>query len=427
MDARRLAVSENYRKTSVEPRPIAKTVPVMPVARIKKDPTPVAVIRVPKFWPPSREVSVSAGPTGTVDISRLDGLDAFGSEHSGLPGNVSSPAGAFESKEGQPVGRINGGTHVGFLGAAIAVLIVGVVAVVSWQYQVRASASAPSTLLIETTPPGAEVFVSGEPAGRTPLSTSLTAGTYQLRVESSGQSRDFTVGLAAGATSSHRIEFPTVKATASVSTGSLQIPTDFKKATVSVDGVERGTAPVTIEGLTAGLHDVVVRSERGIVRRTVEIKPQQTVSLVMSGTEAPTIQAGWIAVSSPITMQLREGGRVIGTTESDRLMLPSGEHEIEIANDALGFSTVQRLVVSPGKTAATSIELPSGSLSINALPWAEVWVDGERIGETPIANLSRRIGTHQIVFKHPQYGERTESVIVTYQQPTRLGVDLRRP
>jgi hypothetical protein len=107
-------------------------------------------------------------------------------------------------------------------------------------------------------------------------------------------------------------------------------------------------------------------------------------------------------------------------------MLMSGEHEIEISSEALGFRTSRKVTIASGKTTSTDVELPTGLLSLNALPWAEVWVDGERVGDTPIANLSRRIGTHQVVFRHPQLGERTETVVVTLRQPTRLGVDMRR-
>ena len=70
--------------------------------------------------------------------------------------------------------------------------------------------------------------------------------------------------------------------------------------------------------------------------------------------------------------------------------------------------------------------MPNGVLSINAQPWAEVFVDGERVGETPIGNLSRRIGTHEVIFKHPDLGERRETVVITVGKPARIGVDLRK-
>jgi hypothetical protein len=96
-------------------------------------------------------------------------------------------------------------------------------------------------------------------------------------------------------------------------------------------------------------------------------------------------------------------------------------------NDALGYRSSRKIAVVAGQTTSSRVEMPSGSLSINAQPWAEVWVGGERIGETPIANLSRAIGSYEVVFRHPQLGERRENVVVTLQQPARLGVDMRRP
>jgi hypothetical protein len=54
-------------------------------------------------------------------------------------------------------------------------------------------------------------------------------------------------------------------------------------------------------------------------------------------------------------------------------------------------------------------------------------VGGERIGETPIANLTRPIGTHEVLLRHPQFGERKARLTVSLKQPARLGVDMRTP
>ena len=71
--------------------------------------------------------------------------------------------------------------------------------------------------------------------------------------------------------------------------------------------------------------------------------------------------------------------------------------------------------------------LSASAISVNALPWAEVWVDGAKVGETPIGNFPIAVGTHDLVFKHPDFGERHESVIVTLTKPARISVDLRKP
>jgi hypothetical protein len=60
------------------------------------------------------------------------------------------------------------------------------------------------------------------------------------------------------------------------------------------------------------------------------------------------------------------------------------------------------------------------------VPWAEVWIDGERVGDTPIGNLQAKIGTREIVFKHPELGERRTTATVTLKEPVRISMDLRK-
>ena len=66
-----------------------------------------------------------------------------------------------------------------------------------------------------------------------------------------------------------------------------------------------------------------------------------------------------------------------------------------------------------------------GVVNLNAAPWAEVWIDGRRVGETPIGNLSVSIGPHEVVFKHPQLGEKRQAISVTLGAPLRVSVDMK--
>ena len=84
------------------------------------------------------------------------------------------------------------------------------------------------------------------------------------------------------------------------------------------------------------------------------------------------------------------------------------------------------MTVQAGKTSPVKLDAPSGTVSINAVPWAEVWMDGRRIGETPIGNLSAPIGARELVFRHPDFGERKASIMVTLKEPARISMDLRK-
>ena len=106
-------------------------------------------------------------------------------------------------------------------------------------------------------------------------------------------------------------------------------------------------------------------------------------------------------------------------------MITAGRHELDLVNETLGYRASRVVLVGPGKVASISLELPMGIINLNAAPWAEVWIDGRRVGETPIGNLSVSIGPHEVVFKHPQFGEKRQAVSVTLGAPVRLSVDMK--
>ena len=106
-------------------------------------------------------------------------------------------------------------------------------------------------------------------------------------------------------------------------------------------------------------------------------------------------------------------------------MLPAGRHELQLVNEALGYKVARTVTVQPGKTASLSADMPNGTVNLNASPWAEVWIDGQRVGETPIGNLSVPIGPHEVVFRHPQFGEKRHAISVTMSGPVRLSVDMK--
>ena len=83
------------------------------------------------------------------------------------------------------------------------------------------------------------------------------------------------------------------------------------------------------------------------------------------------------------------------------------------------------MTIKAGETSIVPVRLPSAAISINAKPWAEAWVDGERVGDTPIGTLMRTIGRHEVVLRHPELGERRVPVVVTLAQPARVSVDFK--
>jgi hypothetical protein len=281
------------------------------------------------------------------------------------------------------------------------------------------------TLVMTSNPPGAKLFVDGVERGVTPVTVTLNAGAHQLELRGDGAPRLMPITMTAGAQVSQYIELPKTTSTA----GQLQVRSEPAGARVIIDGTPRGTSPITVPDLTPGEHAVLLESEHGSVKQIVTIEAGITASLMVPlGTAAPdgVPVSGWIAITAPADVQVFENKRLIGSSQSDRLMVSAGRHDIEIVNETLGYRATRTLQVSPGKVTPIKIEFPKGTIALNAVPWAEVWVDGEKIGDTPIGNLSLTIGAHEIVFRHPDLGEQRHAATVTLTSPARLSVDMRK-
>jgi hypothetical protein len=382
----------------------------------------VAVLKIARLWSSSKQ------RTGAAPVEPA-GLDAFASEAAGagslvapFPGSKSAPANATPAK----TSRRRGGITVGIL-ACVAMIGAGAYVAVkrpAWW------AAAPGSVSFDTTPAGVDVTVAGKSVGRTPLKLSLPAGSYDVRLGSGETARVVTVAVTSGTSLVQHYEMPVAPAAPVPLVGSLRVETDPVRQTIFLDGVSRGLSPVTLEDVSPGDH--VIATETGGVKRTVHVVAGQSTAVILAAAAPPpagaaaAVTPGWLTVKAPIALEVKEGGRLIGSSDIERLMIPSGDHSLELVNDALGFRAQRTVKIAAAKSTQLQIDVPNGSMNLNALPWADVIVDGEKVGQTPIGNLSRPIGRHEVVFRHPTLGERKESVFVTLKQPLRLGVDLRK-
>ena len=287
--------------------------------------------------------------------------------------------------------------------------------------------AATGTLVMTSNPDGVATFVDGEPKGMTPVTLTLSAGRHVVELRGAGEPRTIPVTITAGTQATQYIELPKVPA----KTGQLQIRTEPSGARVTVDGIPRGTSPITVIELAPGEHAVVLESDSGSVKESVMVESGVTASLVVPMSAAANANAnapvsGWISVSAPMDVQVFEGGRLIGNNLTDRIMVSAGRHDIDVVNEAVGYRQSRSLQVTAGKVSVIKLEMPQGTISVNAQPWAEVWIDGERVGETPIGNLAVAIGSHSVLFRHPELGEQHHTALVTLKGPARLSVDMRK-
>jgi hypothetical protein len=256
--------------------------------------------------------------------------------------------------------------------AALVALLVGGVSLNRVLRPEVVAASETGTLVIGTNPDGLDVLVDGIDLGRTPARLSLPAGDHIVEVRGPGVARILPVTIAHGAEVVHHLEL------GGVAQAGQPAATD--------DSVPPPAAP-----------------ER-------------------AATDEPTF--GWIEVRTKLPLTVRAGERIVGRSGGERIRFAVGRHQIELLNESTGYRTVRTVDVVPGKVTWVTIPAATGAVSLNATPWAEVWLSGQRLGETPLASVPVAVGRHE-VFRHPEHGERRQTISVTADEPARLSVDMR--
>jgi hypothetical protein len=275
--------------------------------------------------------------------------------------------------------RRAGGTFMKVAAAAtIGVVVLGVTALIgARRFWTEVPPPSPTgTLVVTTNPAGAEAFVDGVRRGNTPITLQLLAGAHNLELRGRGEPRAIPITLAPGQQIAQYVDLPVA-------------------------------APP--------------------VEARAEVVPELPAAVDRPAADPPANAPGWISITGKLEVQLFESGHLLGSSKIEKIMVPAGHHDLEMVNELIGYRGTRGIQVSPGKVTLVPVDVPKGTMAINALPWAEVWVDGAKIGETPIGNLAVAAGSHDVVFRHPDLGEQRETVLVTLKNPVRLSVDMRKP
>ncbi len=164
---------------------------------------------------------------------------------------------------------------------------------------------------------------------------------------------------------------PSSPAASPSSTGSLQVITAPDGAAVTVDGAAKGTTPLTVPGLAAGSH---------AVRLTKAGYTDYTGTLTLAGGKTMLLNITLVAAQGTTTAATLSSQVMTGTTSLMVTAAPAG----------------------------------TGNLSVKSTPpGANVYLDGELVGTTPVRVPGVTPGTHRLVLTLQGYNDFMQPVDIT--------------
>ena len=195
------------------------------------------------------------------------------------------------------------------------------------------------TLEVASSPSGAAVKIDGRERGSTPLELRLPPGAYEVAVGKSGyHGRSYEITVARG----QGVAIGADQAALERIVGSLLVLCDPPEpgAVVLLDGAEKGRAPLTVEGVPVGEHEVEVRAGGKVGRKKVEVVEGEvgTVTVALGsgfggivkgalGVEMVEIPAGRFAMGSPASEDGRFDSEQRHEVVISRPFL-AGKHEV---------------------------------------------------------------------------------------------------
>jgi len=202
------------------------------------------------------------------------------------------------------------------------------------------------------------------------------------------------------------------------SVGSIYIISTPSSAEVNLDGSYKGITPITIPSISTGSHTVVLKkSGYNEVSKTINVEYGQTTSI----SETLILLTGSISVSSnPNGADVYLDGNYEGSTPITIPNVPIGSRTVVLKKS--GYNEVSKTInVEYGQTTSISetLILLTGSISVSSNPnGADVYLDGNYKGSTPITIPNVPIGSRTVVLKKSSYHEISKTVDVKYGQTT---------
>ena len=287
---------------------------------------------------------------------------------------------------------------------ALIILFVLAISVYFWGFT--------GTLVIDTSPGGAGVEIDGKFVGNSPIRKRIFVGTHHVKAVKSGYG-------------------PLILGEIQIERGkkveiSRKLPSLIRSippgAEVYIDDEYKGKTPLSFE-FQPGYHRVLLKKPKyvDLFKRffvaDMVMKPMPIFHL----TPAETVYSVDISSKPAGAIIYIEGNRVGETPK--QLELPADRYSIRIFKD--GYQQIDDELIIPDTKEYKTVLKPIifyGSISINAQPFAIVYLDERKIGETPLELEKVPMGMHTIRLTRRGFVDIKRKIKVEKDQKYKIGI-----
>jgi hypothetical protein len=289
-------------------------------------------------------------------------------------------------------------------------------------------AEAPAGALLVTSDAGGDVYLDGVRKDVAPaIITGVPAGDHVVEVRKEGLSpwrQNVTVA------SGQQTKVAAAFGAAAAGGGSLRVMASEPDATIFIDGEDKGHSPANVASLKAGEHVVEARKAKfKPVQQTVRVASGESSVVQLKMELAPPDRPhGTLKVQSTVpNAEVFVDGSSLGRAPIDRNDLDPGKHYIVVHKD--GFTDFKReVILIENQAVALVADLSAtGSVRILTTPeGADLRIDGEFIGKTPVARDTIGSGDHVVELDLKGYFKHKETVKIEGGREKVFSVDLKQ-
>jgi len=271
------------------------------------------------------------------------------------------------------------------------------------------------TIYVESQPAGAEIYFNGDYRGISPITISeVWQETYTITAEMNGY-RTYSTSVTVSSGTRSTVYCPLSPLTTA---GALYVISSPSDANIYLDTVYKGRTPMTISNIAPGTHILEV-DHAGCYdwKSAVDVPAGGTKTISATLNPIPTSSVGWIYVSSsPGGAAVMLDGNPVGQTPYTGSLklnnIGTGSHTVALSLP--GYMPYSSPVsVSPNTVSEVSAVLQpqtpvatTGGLTVSSTPaGAQVFLDNQFIGITPLTMNAVATGSHTISLRMDGYDE----------------------